>query len=402
MFRIRPTVLAALLLAAGAHAASEPYIPADDSTVLERLAPQPAEAAALRGLRAQRQALAERPDDLALALDYARRAIERGRATADPRWHGQAEAALAQWLALAAPPPEVRLLRATLRQQRHDFGGALADLDALLAARPDNPQARLTRATVLLVQGRPAEALPDCDALLAARRNLLAAAVCITAVRSLDGHLDAAAAALAAALADSSSAPAGERRWAWTALAELEARRGRNEAAEAAFRSALALLEADGEADPYLLTARADFLLATGRAAEALAVTAPFAAIDNLLLRRALAEAALGDAGLAASIATLDARLAESRLRGEAAIHLREEALHALKLRNDPHTAVQLAQRNWDSQREPADARLLLACALAARQPAAAQPVLAWMQRTGIEDAELHALAARLAAGAAR
>lgn len=377
------------------HAASEPYVPTDDGVVLERLAPAAEDAAALRVLATQRRALAARPDDLSLALRYARSAIERGRAEADPRWHGRAEAALASWLALPAPPAEVRLLRATLRQQRHDFDGARADLDALVAARPDDLQARLTRATVLLVQGRPADALPDCNALLAARLNLLAAAVCVTAVRSLDGHLDAAADALSAAIGDSASAPAGERRWALTALAELEARRGRRDAAEQAFRAALALADAD-DRDPYLLTAWADFLLDADRADEARALTAPHRAIDNLLLRHALAQAALGDAGRAASVAELDARFAEGRLRGEAGVHLREEALHVLRLKQDPVRAVELAARNWNSQREPADARLLMTCAIAAGRPAAAEPVLDWMRRTGIEDADLHALRERI------
>lgn len=394
--------VAGLLAAPALPAASEPYVPADDAVVLERLAPQPADAAGLRALRAQRQALAAAPGDLAAALAYARQAIERGRAEADPRWHGQAEAALAPWLAQAAPIPEIRLLRATLRQQRHDFDGARADLDALIAARPDDLQARLTRATVHLVQGRPDAALPDCDALLQTRRNLLAAAVCITGVRSVDGHLDAAAEALAAAVREAGDAPAGERRWALTALAEMERRRGRDPAAEAAFRAALAAVPDGGAGDPYLLAAWADFLLATGRAADARAVAAPHRRIDNLLLRQALAEAALGDAGLAATIAELDARFAEAGLRGEAGVHLREEALHQLQLKRDPRRALALAVRNWDSQREPADARLLLACALAADDPAAARPVLDWRLRTGIEDADLRRLAEQLAAGRAR
>lgn len=389
--------IASLLVAPAVQAASEPYVPADEAIVLERLSPQSADAAALRALRVQRQTLAAAPGDLGAALAYARQAIERGRAEADPRWHGQAEAALAPWLAQAAPPPEVRLLRATLRQQRHDFAGALADLDALIAARPDDLQARLTRATVHLVQGRPDAALPDCDVLLQSRRNLLAAAVCITGVRSVDGHLDTAAEALAAALREAADAPASERRWAQSALAEMEFRRGRREAAEAAFRAAVAAEPDGGAGDPYLLTAWADFLLATGRPAEALAVAAPHRRIDNLLLRAALAEAALGDAGLAASVAELDARFSEAGLRGDAGVHLREEALFTLRLKRDPRRALALAVRNWDSQREPADARLLLASALAADDPAGARPVLDWRRRTGIEDADLRVLAEQLA-----
>ncbi len=399
MPRTSAVVAALLLLAAPAFAASEPYVPTDDGAVLERVAPRAAEAAALRALNAQRRVLARHPDDLSQAIAYARKAIELGRAEADPRYHGYAESALAPWLALGDPPPTVRLLRATLRQQRHDFTGALADLDALIGSHPDDLQARLTRATVLMVQGRPAEALADCNALLNARSNLLAAAVCVTSVRSLDGHAAAATQALSAALDESPASTPGERIWALTALAEMLTRQGQPAAAETRFRAALALLAASGEHDPYLLTAWADFLLAGHRAAEALAITRDQTRIDNLLLRHALAQSALGDPGLADSLAQLDARFTEAGLRGDSAVHLREEALFTLKLKRDPARALDFAMRNWQSQREPADARLLLETALAAQQAAAVQPVLDWMTRTGIEDAELHALAAKLKAG---
>ena len=397
-----PVVTAALLLiaAAPAFAASEPYVPTDDSTVLEQVAPRASEAAALRALNAQRRVLALHPDDLSQAIAYARKAIERGRSDADPRYHGHAESALAPWLVLADPPLAVRLLRATLRQQRHDFAGALTDLDTLIAARPDDLQARLTRATVLIVQGRPAAALADCNALLDARSNLLAAAVCVTSVRSLDGHAAAATQALAAAIDESAASTPGERLWALTALAEMLTRRGEQAAAETRFRQALAVLAASGEHDPYLLTAWADFLLASHRAADVLAITRDQTRIDNLLLRHALAQSALGDPALAESLAQLDARFAEAGLRGESAVHLREESLYTLKLKRDPVRALEFAVRNWQSQREPPDARLLLETALAANQPAAAQPVIDWMTRTGIEDADLHALAAKLKAGA--
>lgn len=399
-------LLASLLVTAcssPAFAASEPWRPSDDAQVLERVAVQPAEAGSLRALNAQRRALAAKPEDLDAALAYARRAIELGRETADPRYHGRADASLRPWLALADPPPVVRLLRATLRQQRHDFAGALADLDALIAREGHDgqaqaqAQARLTRATVLMVQGRPAEALADCNALVAARANLLAAATCIASVRSLDGHAAAAIEVLKAALAESIAAPAGERLWAMSTLAEIEARQERPRDAEAHYQAALVLLRETGAQDPYLLTAWADQLLASGRAAEALALTRDFRQIDNLLLRHALAQAALGDPGLADSRAQLEARYLESGLRGES-VHLREEALSALRLQQDPGKAAERASRNWLTQREPADARLLLEASLASKQPALAAPVLDWLQRTGIEDPALRALAAQLKA----
>ena len=60
------------------------------------------------------------------------------------------------------------------------------------------------------------------------------------------------------------------------------------------------------------------------------------------------------------------------------------------------NAALELARANYAQQREPADARLLLEAALAARQPAAAEPALKWLAESGIESVALKALAAQL------
>src|SRR5262249_35444043 len=137
-----------------------PFIPADDSQVLERL-PEKLDPS-LAELKRLRVALAQRPEDLALATRLARRAIEAAREAGDPRYLGQAQAALAPWWNLGDPPPAALLLRATVKQSTHDFTGALADLDRLIAQRPADGQALLTRATVLTVQGRYNDARADC------------------------------------------------------------------------------------------------------------------------------------------------------------------------------------------------------------------------------------------------
>ena len=383
-----------------AHAASEPFTPADDSVVLERQAAPKQTIAGLRALREQQRRLAQNPDDLEQAAAFARAAITLGRAEADPRYFGYAESALRPWIALAMPPPVARLLRATLRQQRHDFAGALGDLDALIAAGPSNAQARLTRATVLMVQGRPGEALRDCAALFG-RASVLSAATCIAGARSLDGHAEAARATLDAALVNATDAGAEEKIWALTAAAEMAQRRGDAAPAEANFRAALATLERADARDPYLLTAWADFLLEHDRAAEVLPLLADFTRVDNALLRLTLAEDALANPAAAGHVRLLQARFDETRQRGDT-VHLREETLFELRLRHDAARAVELGLQNWQSQREPADARLLLQAAVAAKKPDAAQPVLDWMTRTHIEDPALQALAAQLPTGAAR
>ncbi len=120
------------------------------------------------------------------------------------------------------------------------------------------------------------------------------------------------------------------------------------------------------------------------------------ARIDPLLLRLALAERRLGARTFDEHLALLQDRFDAARRRGDS-VHLREEARFTLHLLDRPGEALELARRNWATQREPADARVLLEAALAASQPAAAQPVLDWLDRTGLEHVGIEALVDRLA-----
>src|SRR5690349_14187483 len=173
-------IFAAFLCAGTPRAA--PYVPDDDAIVLERL-PEQADPA-LKALRRMRAALRANPQNLDVAAPVAKRAIEAARATGDPRFLGQAQAARAPWWKAGDPPTQALLLRATLKQSQHDFIGALADLDRVLAAAPGDPQARLTRATVLTVIGQYDKARADCDALSTIASALVVAA-CTAAPASL-------------------------------------------------------------------------------------------------------------------------------------------------------------------------------------------------------------------------
>jgi hypothetical protein len=380
----RGAVLALALATPAALAA--PYTPASDDVVLERL---PAAANALvRELAAERRALARKPHDLSRAAALAWRYLEASRSEADPRYAGLAEGVIAPWLADAEPPAEALLLRATLRQHRHDFAGAERDLAALLARSPRNAQAWLTRAVVAKVRGELALARASCAALVRLA-DALTATTCLADVASLSGRSGAAARALAAALERAPNAPAPQRQWALATLAEIHERRGEPRAAEASYQDALALAR-----DAYTVSAYADFLLAAERPRDALALLGEGPRADGLLLRRALAQRALHAPGLEATLRELRARFAATRLRGERG-HAGEEARFALAF-GDAREALALARASFAVQREPRDVRVLLEAALAVRDPAAAEPALALLAATQLEDARLEALAARV------
>jgi Tfp pilus assembly protein PilF len=309
----------------------------------------------------------------------ARLQVEEGRRRGDPRFLGYAEAALGPWWDETMPPAAVLLLRATIRQSRHEFEAALGDLDRLVAAAPSEPQGWLTRAVVLTVRGRFREARESCAA-LAGLVSPLVQVACRAPIDGLTGRARPARQAMEQALGSAGSA--AEQAWAHSILGELCSWAGDAVAAERHLAQALRL---DPD-DRYTRGALADLLLDGGRAEQARALVIGRESDDGLLLRLALAEAALRGPRAAALAAELRARFAASRRRGEA-VHQREEARFALALEGDGARALALAREGWGVQREPWDARLLLEAAVAAGDPAAAEPARVWLRETGFEGA---------------
>ena len=175
---LRTPCLLAGLLSATVHAAPyEPYVPATGEQVLLRVAPDDSEAASR--VRALREAARAAPGDVDAAVRFAHAAIERARATADPRWYGQAESVLVHWEDAPSTPVAIRVLRATIAQHRHRFEQALAELDAVIVKQPGHPQARVTRAVIHSVQARYQQALRDCAALLRVGELLTTTCICL-------------------------------------------------------------------------------------------------------------------------------------------------------------------------------------------------------------------------------
>ena len=373
-------------------ASAAPYIPASGAQVLERL---PGGASPMRrDLQRLRTALDANPGNLELATMLAQRYIEQSRRDGDPRYLGYAQAALAPWWAQPQPPPQVAVLRATLRQSTHQFGAALADLDNVLKQDSGNSQAWLTRATVQLVIGDFAGARASCMRLYSRAPELVIQA-CLSSVGSVSGQAGDSYERLRQAYAARPESDPGIRAWVATLLGEMAARLGRGAAAETHFREALAL----DASDSYLLGAYADFLLDAGRAQDVVRLLKDKASADALLLRYAIALKTAGMPEAARATADLTARFDAARLRRDS-VHQREEARYELALRGNAAAAVRLAKLNWAVQKEPADLRILAEAAAASKDPEARALVRAWLERSRIEDATIASTVARLEAKA--
>lgn len=386
-----PKMLGALALAISAvsvHAV--PRTPTQDSEVIERL-PFRAGDTTARELADLRAAVAKAPADpdpaVALALRYFDLAAERG----DPRFVGYAEALVGRFATQMNAP--LLVVRGMVRQYRHDFDDALADFAAALALDADLASAHAWRGAISLVQANYAAAAKECDALQRLQRTVLQAG-CAGLTQAYTGNLDAAFKTLKQALATTKDKDYSL--WLHTRLGEVAAWQGQAAVAEQHYRQALAL----GIDDGYLLAAWSDFLLDQGRADQVIALLGKWEPVDGLLLRLALAETMLKLPAAKAHTQTLDDRFAAARLRGDTT-HQAEEARFHLVLRKDAKEALRLAAENFQVQKEPRDARIVLEAALAAGDPAGAKEATAWLKSSGFEGTILRGLAQQLQASTA-
>lgn len=378
------SLLCSLLGFTSAHA--EPFVPASADEVLEVLPAAIAGAEADR-IRTARDELEKNPGNVEVAVATALEHFKRGRAEGDPRYYGYAESAISFWAKDPLPPTEILLIRAHLRQHRHEFKPALTDLDEIVKREPTNAQAWLIKAVVHMVQGDYTPAKSSCARLMGITSEFIAA-TCLSNVAALNGDAEKALNVLKQELLSSNGAPGQEQLWVLTSVAEIEQRLGRAEDAEKSFRAALAI-EKD---DSYLLTSFADFLLDQQRAAEVETLLSERRANDAMLLRLALARKQLGkDEELKRDREELEARFAASQKRGDSS-HLREEALFVLGIKGDATRAAELAVQNWQLQREPFDLRLLAEAGVAARNTAAITRAKEWLTATKLEYPRVHKL----------
>lgn len=381
--------IASVTLCAACAAAAAPRTPASAAEVLEHV-PARASNRALSEAYVLRERLARDPHDGAAAVRLASLYIAQSRAESDPRPLGRAQAVLAPWWKVRDAPVPILVLRATIRQSQHEFEPARTDLHRAVALDPRDAQAWLTLATIEQVTGDFAAARASCER-VQRLAPLLVGTACLAAVDGVNGRAAQALSSLDEAMRRSPSAPASLLGWARTIEAEIATRAGDAVRAERAYREALSL----DASDAYARAAYGDFLLDRGRASEVLALIPADTPIDPLLLRRTIAAQRAGSPEADGCARDMAARIEAARLRGDR-VHLREEARFALEVRRDPAAALVLALDNWRVQKEPADARIALEAAAAARDPAAVRGIVDWLDGTRLESVVLSRLVVSL------
>jgi hypothetical protein len=241
-----------------------------------------------------------------------------------------------------------------------------------------------------MVQGDYKAAAAGCAQVLRTGGFFLGTA-CSGSVQSYTGRARESLALLAPLAAESTSASPALSAWISGLLAESCERLGDWAGAETHYRKALAHTPDDN----FLLVAYADLLLDRNRPAEVLALLSGYSQADTAYLRLALAHAALKTPDAPRFAWTMAARFDALAQRGSDYFG-REQVRFALHLQRDPRAALALAQKNWEVQRAPWDARVLLEAARAAGDPKAAAPVIAFVRETRLEDPVIDTLVREL------
>jgi hypothetical protein len=368
-------------------AIAAPFTPTDDQAILDTLPVRPGDprGALLRDLRAK---LSRDPKNLAVAMNLARAYYSQVAEEGDPRFIGYAQGALAPWWNAPDAPVEVLVMRASIKQYRHEFSEALADLSLAQMKDPKYVTAWTTSAAIHTVQARYSEARQDCDKLFALTSRLLAQG-CVSSIDSLTGKSAQAYASLLKELDQSGAQTTPEQKlWVQTRLGEMAQRSGDLALAEKHFKAGLAF----GISDGYLQAAYADLLLQQKRDSEVVTLLKDKTRSDILLMRLVIAEQKLNSPDFAKHRDMLIARFDAARMRGDK-VHQTEESRFNLQVLNKPEEALRLAQENWQVQREPRDALALLEAANALKNSEAARPILDWLRTSSHEDKRLRDLA---------
>jgi len=377
-------------LASPAAPLRAPYVPkADDEVLQEVPAASNPKVSAMETLRKK---LDDDPANFGIATELARAYIDFGRELGDAHYAGYAEAVIAPWISRKQPPVAALVLQAVILQYRHQFSDARRLLKEALQREPNDAQAWLTLATLEMVQGEYAAANEAC-ARVARTGGFTLGLACSGNLRSYLGEARQATGLLALIEEKSPTQSSSFRAWVEGLLAEAHERLGNWTDAEAHYRKGLKYEPNDN----FLLVAYADFLLDRNRPKEVLDLLANYTQSDTAFLRIALAQAALGSPDLQRYVWIMAARFEALTQRGSD-YYGREQVRFALHLQHDPKRALDLAQRNWQMQKAPWDARVFLEAAQAANDPQSAVPVLAFLERTKLEDPIIEPLARDLRA----
>jgi len=363
------------------------FKPASPDQVLATLSGGFGGSDAANGLSALRDARRKNPKSVVNALALTDELLKIGRSTGLPRFYGEAEAVLAPWWQEKTPPTDVLLRRANIYQFNHQFGLALQDLEVYLRANPTDSNARLMEATINMIIGRYAQAKHSCGA-LPAGRNSVVRTVCGLAASAMLGNsktnFTIMTSMFASSLASANVSKSLSRgslsdvdKYIKTVTADMALQLNATKTAQ---KELMEIYQSD-PADRFNAINLTDVFLDQNRYLEASRVVCQFEGIQAAVLRCARAMRILDPLRFRELVGRIASEVKADTQRGTS-VHQREAAYFYLYLNDDPSQALMAAKQNFELQKEPIDARLLLESAFASGKFFEASSALRWMEET--------------------
>ena len=346
----------------------------------------------LSGLQKQ---LNENPTDPKLAAEVASEYLSLGKRSGDPRFYGYARAAINRWWDTDATTAILKI-RAKLKENDHLFDEALKDLQIARAQDSnrleDNVQILTEIGNIYRTQGRYDDGMKVGDELESINCHV-PAAFCRAPIMAQTGRAKEAYDLLGEILPYAKEKlPATFVQFIHVSRAEIADVLGRDGEVEEHFAEGIAK-------DPgnfYLLRGYGDYLLDHDQADQALALLRDHTADNGVLLRAAIAAQQSGQSELAKKWTDeLETRFKAISLRGGEP-HGRYESRFLYALKKDPETALEVALNNWQKKKEVRDTRNVLEAAIAAKKPAAAEPVIEFLRANKNEHVILNKLVQEL------
>jgi hypothetical protein len=330
------------------------------------------------------------PQNLTLALSYARAVFQIGLAEGDLRWFGAAKAALLPWWKNEDLPADAFFIRGLVKQGFHDFTGGLADINKAIDLNPNKAEFWSWRFAMHLLKTDLVAALQDCesiDRLFGQDESKAYRAI----LRYRTGDPQTAIDLFKTLVSSPNFQSTSSKEWLALHLGEAYRVSGQPDLAIATWKKQLKITPKSH----MIQLSLAELWVQEGHYLQVKQMSGSVASTDALLMQYILAYKALKDPAEKNLASLLESRLKSQALRQEALIE-RPQMIYFIDYANDPAAGLRLSIENWKTQQEPRDAVLFLKAALALNQPQAAQTVLTWIEKTNYADPQIRDLRARL------
>jgi hypothetical protein len=335
----------------------------------------------LTELRAAQSVLGADPDNADAALNLSRVALGLYQLVGNARFLGLAKASLTPWWHSGAAPLPIWLTRARIKQTEHQFEQAATDLSALNSQHRGNIEALLLETDAWRRAGKIYAAKKACIAVALAGRTDLAS-VCSAEILLALGDANRANTLLSEALAGMTQQPPAVRDWAWSIYADSFTALDQNDKAAEIW----SVLTQSAQSPLSYRLAYADLLLTMSQWQQVSDLLSDRADNTAALLRLVIAARRSGGMNLTTMQDELEQRLKIAATSGAAELYLRDQALFAWKIEDNPTLALDFARRNWDLQKSWEDTELVLRIAIAAKDSAAQALIRAWRATASTEQ----------------